>query len=196
MGCTWQVCHMKSGITERISVFLESLEYYYFFDKSIIGILYLLDLCLMWCLWKERNKKSFEDHENWLLEMKKTMLQSPYIWRVACNNLPVFNFSEFLELLLLFLGVLLYTPCVLQLCLFALWMNVNYLSKNIYTYLVGQPFYEWAGMTWKDTILSLPWRVWQQVNCVKDGMKESTAKLLDYIHDYALLKLKILCAWV
>ena len=58
----------------------------------------LAPLCLMWCLWREWNAKGFEDCDNGLLEIKKMMLQSLYIWRVAWNSLPVFNFFEFLEL--------------------------------------------------------------------------------------------------
>jgi hypothetical protein len=54
-------------------------------------------LCLVWCLWIERNARSFEDRETVLLELKKMMLLSLYTWRVAWNSLLLSNFSEFLE---------------------------------------------------------------------------------------------------
>jgi hypothetical protein len=41
--------------------------------------------------------------EHGLLKMKKMVLQSQYIWRVACNSLLVSKFSEVLELCSLFL---------------------------------------------------------------------------------------------
>jgi hypothetical protein len=41
---------------------------------------------------------SFDDRKNGLLELKKKMIHILYIWRVAWNSVPVFNFFEFLEL--------------------------------------------------------------------------------------------------
>lgn len=60
----------------------------------VLQIWRLAHLCLMWCLWREQNAKSFEDCESGLLEIKKMMLQSLFTW----NSVHVSNLSEFLEL--------------------------------------------------------------------------------------------------
>jgi hypothetical protein len=38
-------------------------------------------LCLMWCVWRERNARCFEDCENGLLNLKRKMLQTLFMWR-------------------------------------------------------------------------------------------------------------------
>jgi hypothetical protein len=81
-------------------------------NRTALKMWRLAPLCLMWCIWRERNARSFEDRETVMLELKKMMLQSLYTWRVAWNSLLVSNFSEFLEFCFFFfytLGVLLYT---------------------------------------------------------------------------------------
>jgi len=55
-------------------------------------------LCLMWCLWRERNARTFDNCENGLLNLKKLVLQTLYSWRVAWNTLFVSTFFEFLDL--------------------------------------------------------------------------------------------------
>jgi len=64
-------------------------------NRNALIISRLAPLCLVWCLWREWNTMSIEDHENGLLNMKKMMLQSLYIWRVAWNSFPISNFSDF-----------------------------------------------------------------------------------------------------
>jgi hypothetical protein len=63
-------------------------------NRNALIISRLAPLCLVWCLWREWNTMSIEDHENGLLNMKKMMLQSLYIWRVAWNSLPISNFAK------------------------------------------------------------------------------------------------------
>jgi len=50
-------------------------------------IVYMAPLCLMWCLWRERNARSFDDCENDLLNLKKLVLQTLYTWRVTLTTL-------------------------------------------------------------------------------------------------------------
>jgi hypothetical protein len=50
----------------------------------------LAPLYLMWCIWRERNTRSFEDSEIAMLELKKILFQSLYTWIVAYNSLPIF----------------------------------------------------------------------------------------------------------
>jgi hypothetical protein len=37
-------------------------------------------LCLMWCLWRERNARSFEDIETSVVELKRIMFNTLYTW--------------------------------------------------------------------------------------------------------------------
>jgi hypothetical protein len=60
-----------------------------FGTRHALQIWRLAPLCLMWCLWRERNERSFEDRESDLLEIKKIMLQSLFAWKVALNSVHV-----------------------------------------------------------------------------------------------------------
>ena len=50
--------------------------------------------CLMWCLWRERNLRNFEDVELGSLDLKLLFLQTLYNWIQA---LGLFSFSSFFE---------------------------------------------------------------------------------------------------
>jgi len=43
-------------------------------------------LCLMWCIWRERNSRSFEDCERTTIELKAIIFKSLYVWMSAYNN--------------------------------------------------------------------------------------------------------------
>jgi hypothetical protein len=43
-------------------------------------------LCLMWCIWRERNSRSFEDCERTTIELKAIVFKSLYVWMSAYNN--------------------------------------------------------------------------------------------------------------
>jgi hypothetical protein len=49
-------------------------------NYNVLNIWRLAPLCLMWNLWRERNTRSFDDPENGLLELKKMMLHTLYIY--------------------------------------------------------------------------------------------------------------------
>jgi hypothetical protein len=40
----------------------------------------LVPLCLMWCIWRERNARHFEDVEISMVELRKRLLNMLYIW--------------------------------------------------------------------------------------------------------------------
>lgn len=63
-------------------------------NRNVLNIWRLAPLYLMWCLWRERNARSFVDCENGLLELKKMMLPTLYIWRVSWHSAFASNFSE------------------------------------------------------------------------------------------------------
>jgi hypothetical protein len=67
-------------------------------NREAMHLWRLVPLCLMWCLWRERNARSFDDREIGLLELKRLLLQTLYTWRVAWNTTHASTFSEFLDL--------------------------------------------------------------------------------------------------
>jgi hypothetical protein len=46
-------------------------------------------LCLMWCIWRERNTMNFKDCEISTIELKTVMFRSLYAWMVAYNSPPL-----------------------------------------------------------------------------------------------------------
>ena len=52
----------------------------------------VVPLCLMWCLWKERNSRCFEDIERSMLDLKLLFLLGVLIRKlVKCNDQCYFN---------------------------------------------------------------------------------------------------------
>jgi hypothetical protein len=45
-------------------------------NRTILQIWRMAPLCVMWCLWRKRNARSFEDRELVLMELKKRVLQT------------------------------------------------------------------------------------------------------------------------
>jgi hypothetical protein len=50
-------------------------------NKTLIPIWCMAPLCLMWCVWRERNARCFEDCEIDLMNLKRMMLQTMFMWR-------------------------------------------------------------------------------------------------------------------
>jgi hypothetical protein len=59
----------------------------------------LAPLCLLWCIWRERNARLFEDVETPMLELRKRLLNTLYSWIAPHHCLSVFTFVDFLNLL-------------------------------------------------------------------------------------------------
>jgi hypothetical protein len=55
-------------------------------------------LCLMWCLWQERNARSFEDVETLVTELQKIVINTLYTWKSAYHSFLVSTFVYFLNL--------------------------------------------------------------------------------------------------
>jgi hypothetical protein len=55
-------------------------------------------LCLMWCLWKEQNARSFKDCETGLINLKKLVIQTLFMWRVTLQCMSECSYSDFLDL--------------------------------------------------------------------------------------------------
>ena len=54
--------------------------------------------CLMWCIWHQRNGRSFENCERSYVEIKYFFLRSLFDWVAGWGIHPCLSFLEFLEL--------------------------------------------------------------------------------------------------
>jgi hypothetical protein len=95
-------------------------------------------LCLMWCIWRERNARCYLEIS--VEELKLVMFKPLHTWIVGYDS-PFFIFKIFLNVLTFVLffffffffflnRVLLYTSCVLGLHFSALLMRLIYLLKK------------------------------------------------------------------
>jgi hypothetical protein len=57
----------------------------------------LAPLCLLWCIWRERNARLFEDVETTMVELRKGWLTTLYSWIAPHHSLSAFTFVEFLN---------------------------------------------------------------------------------------------------
>jgi hypothetical protein len=58
----------------------------------------LAPLCLLWCIWRERNARLFEDVKTSIVELMKRLLNMLYIWIAPHHCLNAFTFVDFLNL--------------------------------------------------------------------------------------------------
>jgi hypothetical protein len=58
----------------------------------------LVPLCLLWCIWRERNSRLFEDRKTSIVELQKRLLNMLHIWIVPHHCLNDFTFVDFLNL--------------------------------------------------------------------------------------------------
>ena len=58
----------------------------------------MMPLCLMWCVWRERNDRNFDNLERTLEEIKSFFFYSLFTWTFAYLALIVISFSNFLAL--------------------------------------------------------------------------------------------------
>jgi hypothetical protein len=61
-------------------------------------------LSVLWCIWRERNARNFEDCEHGIIELKKMVLQMLFSWRVLWHSSQVSTFAEFIDLCASFLN--------------------------------------------------------------------------------------------
>jgi hypothetical protein len=65
-------------------------------NRRALHIWRLVPLCVMWCLWRERNAHSFKDNECSMIELTKLALHTLFSWRVTWSHSHESNFSDFL----------------------------------------------------------------------------------------------------
>jgi hypothetical protein len=52
--------------------------------------------CILWCVWKERNDRCFEDLERSLEEILASFFHTLYLWTVTFVSPLSFTFDKFL----------------------------------------------------------------------------------------------------
>jgi hypothetical protein len=56
----------------------------------------MVPTCILWCVWKERNNRRFEDLERSLEDILASFFQTLYIWTVAFVSPLPLSFDDFL----------------------------------------------------------------------------------------------------
>jgi hypothetical protein len=65
----------------------------------------MVPIFLLWCLWRERNNRSFEDLESTLEEILSSFYLTLYFWTTTYVHPLSFNFVDFLAYFSFYLGV-------------------------------------------------------------------------------------------
>ena len=81
------------------------------------AVWWLVPHCVMWCLWRERNARHFEDCESTIPELKLLFFQTLYEWVLALGSLSFLpgGDNESLCFLSFLLAAPQYTPSILGL---------------------------------------------------------------------------------
>jgi hypothetical protein len=58
--------------------------------SNILEVWRLASLCLMWCIWRQRITRSFEDIETSVVVLKRIMFNALYTWISAHHSLLFF----------------------------------------------------------------------------------------------------------
>jgi hypothetical protein len=74
-------------------------------SRLLVLICRMVLLCLMWCLWKEQNVRSFEDCETGSLNLKKLIIQTLFTWRVTLQSISDCSYSNFFRFVFFFFGL-------------------------------------------------------------------------------------------
>ena len=106
-GVTWVMLHTVLGL---LGCWQGS------FDRHRNGYIWsIIPHCLMWCLWRERNSRCFEDIERSIPDLKLLFFRTLGDWLFALQKaiIPFFYwFPRCLQFLYL-ISYPLFTPCVL-----------------------------------------------------------------------------------
>ena len=62
-------------------------------NSIVIQIWRIAPLCVLCCLWRERNGRDFEDCQHGIIELKKRVLQTLLSWRVLWHSSQVSTFA-------------------------------------------------------------------------------------------------------
>ena len=54
--------------------------------------------CLIWCLWRERNARHFEDSKRTIIELKLFFFHTPFNWVVGSRVFSIHSILELIDL--------------------------------------------------------------------------------------------------
>jgi hypothetical protein len=95
----------------------------------------MVPCCLMWCLWRERNDRQFEDKEITIEDLISFFFHSLYSWSAAFLAPLTFSFNDFLMLFSTSSYMpFLYTSCVLDCALRFLMIFILLIKKKKRSY--------------------------------------------------------------
>jgi hypothetical protein len=90
----------------------------------------MVPLCIMWCIWSERNLRCFEDSSRSIEDLLHFFMFTLFSWTAGWLAPRVLSFSEFLSLFPFPLAPL-YTPCLLRVApLLRFFLYISDLSKK------------------------------------------------------------------
>jgi hypothetical protein len=61
-------------------------------------------LCVIWCIWRERNSRIFEDKECSVDGVRKTMISMLHLWAMAHFRIEIPTLEEFLNMCSLYIS--------------------------------------------------------------------------------------------
>ena len=102
--------------------------------------------CLLWCLWRERNSRCFEDKERPISNLKLFFFSTLMDWLTALRNQSFWSFLNILDScnFCSWLFDSLYTPCVLGFSPFLISINLLLIKKYL-----GPKIWETSNSNWK-----------------------------------------------
>uniref|UniRef100_A0A5B7CDX7 Reverse transcriptase zinc-binding domain-containing protein n=1 Tax=Davidia involucrata TaxID=16924 RepID=A0A5B7CDX7_DAVIN len=65
-------------------------------NRSVKKAWNMASICLLWCTWKERNRRTFEDVERPLFSFKDSFLRLLYFWMTEAFYVNVESYVDFL----------------------------------------------------------------------------------------------------
>jgi len=66
-------------------------------NHTLIPIWRMAPLCVMWCVWREQNARCFEDCETSLINLKKLVIHTLFLWRVRLQSMSECSYYDFLD---------------------------------------------------------------------------------------------------
>jgi hypothetical protein len=61
-------------------------------------------LCVIWCIWRERNARLFEDNECSVDGARKNTISMLHLWVMAHHRVEIPNIEEFLNMCSLYIS--------------------------------------------------------------------------------------------
>ena len=84
--------HASKGVLDLLSCWQGSFQ-----RQQSSEIWAVIPHCLLWCLWRERNSRIFEDGDRNILDLRLQFLRTLFDWMSATGLFSTHTFLEFLD---------------------------------------------------------------------------------------------------